>query len=379
MSKMKIVFICGSFEPGHDGVGDYLRRLSLELMSNGIDVAVAAINDRHLKGERETIDAGDANHVAALRIPAELAAENRMKILKRYIAEVNPEWISLQYVAFSFHDKGLDFGLNNMLREIGKGKKWEVMFHEIAVGMYEGASVKEVLWGKVQLYLVKQLLRKLEPVVHTTNTVYLEQLKRMGAKANLLPLFSNIPVVSPEQVQKKLRTKRSEGDTINIVVFGSIYPDAPIESFADQAKVYADLNDVKVKLTIIGRSGAELERWMKIWAEAGLDSESLGKLSEKRISEILTEAEFGIFTTPLSLAEKSGSVAAMRAHGVHLLAVSRDRAYRGIGAIKNLYGISAFDGGALDDFFNGEKDFSYIPSLAGTAKQLVDDLSVDIE
>ena len=379
MSKMKIVFICGSFEPGHDGVGDYLRRLCLELMSNGIDVAVAAINDRHLKGERETIDAGDANHVKALRIPAGLAAENRMEILRKYIAEFNPEWISLQYVAFSFHDKGLDFGLNNRLMDIGKGRKWEVMFHEIAVGMYVGASVKEVLWGKVQLYLVKQLLRKLKPVVHTTNMVYLEQLKRMGTKAHLLPLFSNIPVVSPEQVQEKLRTTPAAGETITIVVFGSIYPDAPIESFAARAKAYADQKGVQIKMTIIGRSGAELDRWMKIWTGAGLDVECLGKLSEKRISEILTEAEFGIFTTPLSLAEKSGSVAAMREHGVHLMAVSRDRAYRGIGTIKNLYGISAFDGGSLHDFFNGEKDFSYSPSLAGTANQFVDDLSVSIE
>ena len=379
MAKMKIVFICGSFEPGHDGVGDYLRLLCLELMLNGIDVAVAAINDRHLKGELETINAGDANHVAALRIPAGLTAVNRMEILRKYIAEFNPDWISLQYVAFSFHDKGLDFGLNNMLMDVGKGKKWEVMFHEIAVGMYKGASVKEVLWGKVQLYLVKQLLRKLKPVVHTTNMVYLEQLKRMGAKARLLPLFSNIPVVSPEQVQEKLRTTHHRRETINIVVFGSIYPDAPIESFAARAKAYADLNDVKIKLIIIGRSGNELERWMKIWTGAGLDAECLGKLSEKSISEILTEAEFGIFTTPLSLAEKSGSVAAMRAHGVHLLAVSRDRAYGGIGAVKNLYGISAFDGETLDNFFNGEKDFSYNPSLAGTAKQFVDDLSVNIE
>ena len=34
---MKIVFICGCLEPGKDGVGDYTRRLSAELIDHGVD------------------------------------------------------------------------------------------------------------------------------------------------------------------------------------------------------------------------------------------------------------------------------------------------------------------------------------------------------
>ena len=31
---MNLLFICGSLEPGKDGVGDYIRRLSSELLQN---------------------------------------------------------------------------------------------------------------------------------------------------------------------------------------------------------------------------------------------------------------------------------------------------------------------------------------------------------
>ena len=42
---MKIAFICGSIEPGRDGVGDYTRRLAIELIKNSYEVAVIALHE----------------------------------------------------------------------------------------------------------------------------------------------------------------------------------------------------------------------------------------------------------------------------------------------------------------------------------------------
>ena len=42
---MNIAFICGSLEPGKDGVGDYLQRLGLELLQQGHKVSLIAIHD----------------------------------------------------------------------------------------------------------------------------------------------------------------------------------------------------------------------------------------------------------------------------------------------------------------------------------------------
>lgn len=42
---MDILFICGSVEPGKDGVGDYTRRLSGELIRIGHEVKILSLCD----------------------------------------------------------------------------------------------------------------------------------------------------------------------------------------------------------------------------------------------------------------------------------------------------------------------------------------------
>ena len=44
---MNILFICGSAEPGKDGVGDYTRRLCGELLRTGHRTRILALCDNH--------------------------------------------------------------------------------------------------------------------------------------------------------------------------------------------------------------------------------------------------------------------------------------------------------------------------------------------
>ena len=50
---MKIMFICGSLEPGKDGVGDYTRRLCAHLKKHHIEVGILAYNDKFINSELE--------------------------------------------------------------------------------------------------------------------------------------------------------------------------------------------------------------------------------------------------------------------------------------------------------------------------------------
>ena len=43
---MKILFFCGSAEPGKDGVGDYTRRLCGELLRIGHETQILSLFDR---------------------------------------------------------------------------------------------------------------------------------------------------------------------------------------------------------------------------------------------------------------------------------------------------------------------------------------------
>ena len=105
---MKIVFLCGSLEPGRDGVGDYTRRLAGELLRQGQQVAVIALHDL-LVNEREdpmgTQQEGKLL-IPTLRLSSRLSWATRIRQASTFIKTIDPDWISLQFVPFSFHKKG---------------------------------------------------------------------------------------------------------------------------------------------------------------------------------------------------------------------------------------------------------------------------------
>lgn len=374
---MKIVFLCGSLEPGRDGVGDYVRRLSAELIGHGHGVAALAINDRHISETFRNENDLYTNGLNTLRLPAVLDEKERLKVLKNYIEEFNPDWLSLQFVPFSFQSKGLVSGLGKKLKFIGGGRKWHVMFHELWVGMSAESSIKEKVWGGVQRFLIGRMLQTLKPSVINTHTgLYKKYIEGMGMAAEILPLFSNIPVLNAELIDEKIH-KNTGAVTGKIVIFGGIHGGAPVKQLAEEAKLYGNQSGISPELVIIGRSGRETKNWVDEWKASGLSVTELGEQSEEKISEILAGATFGIFTTPIALVEKSGSVAAMRDHGVHLLCVSRSWTPMGIILDGNPFGIIEYKAGSLSRFFNEKPDFSYLPVLKEVTERFIANLLIN--
>ena len=70
---MRIAFLCGSLEPGRDGVGDYTRGLAEELQRQGHEVIIIALRDRFITqpvvSDGETSD----DSIKILRLPSEFA------------------------------------------------------------------------------------------------------------------------------------------------------------------------------------------------------------------------------------------------------------------------------------------------------------------
>ena len=119
---MKILFLCGSIEPGKDGVGDYTRRLSGELLRNGHKVKIISLMDNNVNTYKEEIQITDNNlAINTKRIPKESSIAERKAYVKQILNEEGVDWISLQYVPHSFNDKGLPFWLPNFLKQF-KGK-----------------------------------------------------------------------------------------------------------------------------------------------------------------------------------------------------------------------------------------------------------------
>ena len=172
---MKILFLCGSLEPGKDGVGDYTRRLAGELIRQGHEAAI-------------------------VRIPSMFSAKKRFSLASGFINSFDPEWLSLQFVPYSFNVKGLPFGLAGKLKKIGKGRKWHIMFHELWLQRYTGVSLKIKILSYIQEFIVCRMLVKLNPkLIHTHLPFYQTLIKKRGYDTLALPLFSNIRVFEKSQ------------------------------------------------------------------------------------------------------------------------------------------------------------------------------------
>ncbi|WPP52902.1 glycosyltransferase family protein [Catalinimonas niigatensis] len=374
--KMKVVFLCGSLEPGCDGVGDYTRRLAGEIIRQGHQATIVALYDKYLNETYEGRQEDEGISISVLRITANLSTNKCIQRAKIWIEDSDPMWISLQFVPFAFHPKGLPFKLSSQLRNIWKGRLWHVMFHELWVGMEVTASTKLVWWGRLQRYMIKSLVADLKPcVIHTQTQLYQTQLARLGFHAAYLPLFGNIPVVNSTNLMtdKKKEVKNYENKLV-FVLFGAIHPGVPVKQLAEEVSQYSKKHKSKLILQLAGRNGAEQERWMAAWKNTGLEVEMLGEQSPEKISEIFQNASLGISTTPLALLEKSGSVAAMREHGLSVLCVRQTWKAKGISNLTPLSGILTYHVGNLEECLSNLSRITVNTSLQATGTKFVDDL-----
>ncbi len=314
---MRIIFLCGSLEPSHDGVGDYTLRLAGELCRQGHQVSAIALHDKLLRQKVvETKSDNKTEKIKSLRLSNRLTWKERITLASEFIKRENPEWISLQYVPFSFQDKGLPIGLAKGLKEIGHGRNWHIMFHELWVGMEMNSSFKMKLWGFFQRKTIQYIINSLSPkVIHTQCSLYREHLIRLGYQVKYLPLFGNIPVLNKNNLQKK-------GDKLVFVVFGTIHPNVPIEVFIKKLADLSEKQSKEVFVTFIGRNGPELAKWTSLLAEKHIQYKQLDEQPVDSISKVLSEADYGISSNPVILLEKSGTTVAMIEHGLPVISVS---------------------------------------------------------
>jgi len=368
---MKIVFICGSLEPSRDGVGDYTRKLAQELIIKGQFVAAVSINDQYISEQKTEVYSINNTDFHTLRIPSIIPVKERFVLAKHWIDKLNPDWISVQFVSFSFQKKGLFFGLSKQFSQITKGRYLQIMFHELWVGMDSDSSLKYKLWGKIQQKLILSLIKELKPaVIHTQTNLYRLYLQKLGLNVSKLALFSNISVIGDIKTDTNAFKKNKK---ISFVVFGSIHPGVPVEDFTKEINQYANENKIQVVLTIVGRSGNEQERWVKVWESSGISVELLGEQSPEYISKTLSSASIGLSTTPIALAEKSGTIAAMTEHGLNVICITYPWKVKGID-IKAPDGIVEYRIGRLKELFNQLSNDPPINSVSTIASQLMEDL-----
>lgn len=339
---MKIWFLCSSLQRGRDGVGDYTRRLAGEIIRQGCEARIIALCERSSEFAAgidgclcETQDA-DGIPVEVCRISEKVPWATRVQTARRYLAEWHADWVSIQFVCYGFHQRGWAWRMGKRLGLLCKGLNVHIMFHELWIGENLNAAISHRIEGALQRYLILRMIQQLKPsVVHTHIPTYQTILQRDGIKSNLLPLFSNIPVVKNGEATWLAEELKKQGWPFTLPertrfwlfgFFGSLHHEWTPEPIFSKIHAAAKAAEKRVGLAAIGRLGAAGDKiWDRLTVDYG-DLFSFTKLGEQpaeRVSQFLQAIDFGIASSPAALVGKSGSVAAMLDHGVPVL-VPRD-------------------------------------------------------
>lgn len=344
---VRMLFICASLEPGKDGVGDYSRRLASVLIGRGVSCHIVALNDGAAEGrfsEQLILQECDGQRVPAWRFSASRSWKQRLRKLQAILDDLRPDWVSLQFVPYGFQKKGVPWFLPGQLARLQGGFRWHIMFHELWLPLWDGQAMRYRAIGAIQRYLIKDLIQKLRPIIHTSNEEYLRRLAATGASAEILPLFSNIPVVPVDREAQRLDLLKEgfgeasdelESDCWIFVFFGALHPEwspEPLMRLIEKARL--ELNRKRCLFLSIGRLGLTGERsWESMVATWSSNPYfafcKRGQLPVQEVSACLQAGDFGIAASPYSLLGKSGSAVAMREHGLPVIVTRMEAAAQG--------------------------------------------------
>lgn len=323
---MNILFICGSIEPGKDGVGDYTRRLCGELLRTGFNIQILSLCDHQttcFTNEKQEID---ATEVTVNRIPISALNKQRFIWSQEILNDFQPDWISLQFVPYSFNSKGLPFWLPSFLKKLKGNHKWHVMFHELWIGMDWDATFKSKCIGLLQKGVVLKILKGKKKIINTQTFLYQSKIAALGYNVQILPLFSNI-------IKNKVSIIKTTTEELEfkLCIFGSIHYGAPIEKFIYDLKQILSLSKEKrtLKFVFIGNCGVAIDEWKKVLLAHKINFEITGFITDEEISNLLSGCQYGISTTPYILSQKSGTLAAMFDHRLPVLCVARNWEVKG--------------------------------------------------
>jgi hypothetical protein len=331
---VRLAFICSSLEIGRDGVGDYSRRLAGEIIRQGNSSVLVGLNDLPGAGIRVETQEIEGAPIPVLRLPSDLSWGTRTAEARKWLDAFDADWVSLQYVPFGFHPKGLCFGLGKTLSAISPKAHWHFMFHELWLGLGRHAPVKDRIYGVLQRRIVLQLFHQLRPQsLHTHADPYRRVLTREGAQVSILPLFSGVPVVEGdgwqglvEPLASKAAGKTQARNSLYLAgIFGGVHPEWNVAPAVNALLPLVHRSRKRLVLVFLGKNNLTQEAFnkIKLALQDRADVIVMGERTNEEISRIMQTLDFGLATSPRQMIQKSSSAAAMLEHGLRLL-VTRD-------------------------------------------------------
>jgi hypothetical protein len=310
--RMKIAFITTCLEPGRDGVGDYTTALADECERLGHETARVALRDPF---------ATKGNDPRLLRMNGAADDADHAQLAHDFLRDFAPDVVSLQFVCYGFHPRGLCWSAADLLRRIIGSVPVQVMFHELWIGAEINAPLKDRIVGAMQRACVMRLFSRLNiRRVLTSNPAYAALLRKRGVNADVLPVFGSVP--APQTA-----VHRERSGAWRFLMFGTLHPVWPSEPLFTHLRALG----VPVEIWHAGHIGTGADLWERMTLEyaGAISFHKLGPRTPEQLADIFADADFGITTTPWEIIGKSATAAAMLEHGLPVMVNRDDVHYEG--------------------------------------------------
>jgi hypothetical protein len=131
---------------------------------------------------------------------------------------------------------------------------------------------------------------------------------------------------------------------LTFIIFGTIAPNSPINEFLKKVEEFGKKENKIIQFTFVGRCGNTLNFWRDECEKRNIQVTIMGELASDDISKELLSADIGISSTPFYQIEKSGSVAAMREHGLPIICIANPWKVNGYYELNHFNDIYEFKG-----------------------------------
>jgi hypothetical protein len=310
---MYILFLADSNQLGESGVGDYALSLSASLRAFNVDSSVECLGP-----------------------PGSSLRSSLVALLK----DVQPDWVSLQFVPYACAKRGLVGRGTLPWRQLRGRIGTHLMFHELWIGAHNRASLQDRAIGTLQRQGIKNVVRELNPgVIHCTNRLYSQMLQQAGIHNNVLPLCGAIPVSlgGPDPYVEILTTLRygsRRSGWIVAALFGSIHPSEnllpALQWLQDRCLRYGK----RLLMVSLGKCPSAETIFKSLasgFPEAAKPAFFVkGRLSASTLSSWIRCADCALATTPFNIIEKSSSAVAFAEHGVPVIVTDAGADVRGV-------------------------------------------------
>ncbi len=334
----RVVIIAGTYRPERCGVAHYVQRLRSALDERGVSSLVLTTKE----AARDSKDQRVKGVVRGWGLP-------NLPALVRALRRAKPDVIHVQHAAGAYGFKRAVFFLPPLLRAAGCRAPLVTTVHEYGWWEWEPRGVPsgtiEALktWGQRRGHWDREdgFLLTGSDVLLTTNThaeaSIVERLPWLSSRMHRVPLVANLDTapVGRDEARSEVRSRCDWPPHAEVVVyFGFLHPVKGIENLLKAHKEVLKRRP-KARLLLVGGAeslalGDEADwYWNKLQTlagELGLDGtvEMTGYVPEEEASRLLSGADVGVLPFNEGVTLKSGTLLALFAHGLPMVATRPD-------------------------------------------------------